>query len=119
MSEAFHLGGWGMYPTAIIGLVLVGVSLQQALHPAARRMAVVRGLSLLTLLSGFLGFVTGVIKSFTSLGAMDPHEAPIAAVIGVGESLCNIGLTLAILIAAWIATTVGAARTEDATLASA
>ena len=24
MSAAFHLGGWGMYPTSVMGLVLLG-----------------------------------------------------------------------------------------------
>jgi hypothetical protein len=110
MLDAFRLGGWGMYPTTIIGLVLIGTGLRQALRPEARRLAVIRGLSLLVMLSGSLGFVTGVIKTFTNLGGLDLREAPVVALIGVGESLTNIGLALVILIVAWIATTAGAAR---------
>lgn len=110
MLEAFRTGGWGMYPTTIIGVVLVATALRQAMRPEARRLAVVRGLSLLALLSGCLGFITGVIKTFTSLSSLEPHDAPVVALIGVGESLANIGLALVILIVAWIATTIGAAR---------
>ena len=108
MLDAFHLGGWGMYPTTIIGLVLVATALR---HPT-QRIALVCTLSLLTALSGLLGFVTGVIKSFTSVAAVDARDAPVAALVGVGESLCNIGLALVLLIAAWLAIAVARARAD-------
>ena len=34
MIEAFHLGGWGMYPTAIAGTVLVLAAAHYAWRPA-------------------------------------------------------------------------------------
>ena len=112
MLEAFHLGGWGMYPTTIFGLVLVATALR---HPT-QRIALVRALSVLTALSGALGFVSGVIKSFTSVAGLDAREAPIAALVGVGESLCNIGLALGMLLAAWLAIAVARARGDRAEL---
>ncbi|MBS1121827.1 MAG: hypothetical protein H6Q90_4055 [Deltaproteobacteria bacterium] len=110
MLDAFHLGGWGMYPTAIIGVVLIGAALRHAAQPEPRRLPVIHALSLLTLLSGCLGFVSGVIRSLTSLPAQDAREAPVAALVGVGESLCNVGLALAILTLAWLAVTIARVR---------
>jgi hypothetical protein len=109
MQEAFRLGGWGMYPTTFIGLVLLVAAVSYARHPASRRALVVRNLNILTMLSATLGFVTGVIKCFISVPTDEMH----LAVVGVGESLNNIGLGLVILVLARIAMTFGAAR--DAT----
>src|SRR5688500_14010609 len=110
MSEAFRLGGWGMYPTTIAGLILIYFALRYAAAPDATKNLVVRRLMLLTFLSGCLGFVTGVIKSFTSELSADFSRD---VVTGIGESLTNVGLGLVFLVAATIATTVGAARRGD------
>jgi len=117
MTDAFHLGGWGMYPTTLFGIVLVLAAARFAIGPDARRMAVVRGLAFLTFLSGCLGFVTGTIRTFTSLGGLDTKDAPAVALIGVGESLTNVGLSLVVLVLAWIAVTIGRSRSATAELA--
>ena len=108
MTELFHLGGWGMYPTTIAGLVLVFVSLQFARNPDARRLQVARSLGVLTLLVGVLGFVMGVIRSFTAVPPGD--DAGTVALMGTGESLANLGLALVALVIGRIATTIGLAR---------
>ena len=113
MGEAFRLGGWGMYPTAIAGLVLLAAAVQYARSPEPRRMHLVRCLSVLTALVGALGFVAGVIK--TLLGAAqgaggDPRELAGWVVQGVGESLNCIGLTIGMLVMSWLAASVGAYR---------
>jgi hypothetical protein len=110
MTDAFHLGGWGMYPTTLFGIVLVISAARFAIGPEARRLATVRGLAFLTFLSGCLGFIAGTIKTFTSLGGLDTKDAPTVALIGVGESLNNVGLSLAMLGIVWIAVTIGSAR---------
>lgn len=109
MGEAFRLGGWGMYPTVVVGLVLVGLAFAHAWSPTARRAAVVKSLSMLTFLVSTLGFVTGVIKSFCTASDLDGELGKII-VTGVGESLNNLGLGLVLLVIAWTAHTVGAAR---------
>lgn len=106
MGEAFRLGGWGMYPTAIAGLVLIFCALRYASTPDAMRALVVRRLSMLTFLVGALGTVAGVIKSCTSA---EPALLG-SVVIGIGESLNCLGLALVTLVIAGIATTIGAAR---------
>jgi hypothetical protein len=53
--------------------------------------------------------VTGVVRSLTSAGDTRTFDLG-PAVVGVGESLVNIGLGLAFLIVAAIATTIGTLR---------
>jgi hypothetical protein len=105
MTEAFHLGGWGMYPTLVSGLVLIGMAFGFAIAPDPRRRALVRALAMLTFLCGTLGFVTGMIKS--CLACTSSFEY---VVRGFGESLNNIGLALCTLVIAGIGTAIGAAR---------
>jgi len=106
--EAFHHGGWGMYPTTLMGLVLLLASVQYARQPERRRLPVVISLGVLTLLAGTLGFVTGVIK--TLIHAVDEPDLANTIAGGVGESLNNIGLALSLLIVATIAVSIGAFR---------
>jgi len=109
MGEAFRLGGWGMYPTAIAGLVLVFTSIKYAVAPDPKRRALVRALAMLVFLAACLGFTSGVIR--TLLGAAkQTTDAGNVIAQGVGESLENIGLGLALLVMAGIATAIGTAR---------
>jgi hypothetical protein len=110
MAEAFRLGGWGMYPTLVAGLVLLFTAIQYARRPERDRIALVRHLSMLTGLVATLGFVSGVIHCFTSIGAADPDDVQHLVVIGVGESLVNIGLGVGMLVMAWTATAIGTSR---------
>lgn len=110
ISELFHLGGWGMYPTTLLGLVTIVAACGYAARAEPQRLAVIRGLSLLTLLSGLLGFVFGCIKAWTAASAADPKELPGFVVGGTGEALSNVALALCALTVAWLVTTIGAAR---------
>ena len=114
MGEAFRLGGWGMYPTTIAGLVLVYWSLRYAITPDAVRALVVRRLSLLTFLVGCLGFVAGVIKTFVNASTAEASELGSLVVTGIGESLNNVGLALSMLVVSGLAMTVGTARRGSA-----
>lgn len=108
MTDAFHLGGWGMYPTLVVGLILVGNAIGFAIAPDRRRRGLVRALASLTMLVATLGFVSGLIKTCIAAdGAFD------VVVRGFGESLNNIGLGVAMLVMAGIATAVGVARRGD------
>jgi hypothetical protein len=99
------MGGWGMYPTLVSGLVLLGTAFAFAIAPDARRRAVVRALATLTTLVSTLGFVSGVIKSCIACGS-----EPSYVVRGIGESLVNIGLGLVLLVIAGIGVAIGTAR---------
>lgn len=109
MAEAFHMGGWGMFPTLVFGLLLLAASVRYAISPERRFVPLQVSLGILTLVAGGLGFVSGTIKSLTYIGAVDP-DARWLWLVGIGESLNNIGLALALLVLSSIAATVGAYR---------
>ena len=98
MQGAFHDGGWGMYPTTIFGFVLVACAVQFLRDPKRRRLLLLRQLNILVALSGTLGFVTGVIKTFTNM----PSDQLYIAFIG--------GLALCMMVLARIIIAFGAAR---------
>ena len=107
MSEAFRLGGWGMYPTLIAGLALGLTAFTYAARPDPRRRQIVKALAMLTFLVSCLGFTAGVIRTFLHAADADLGDL----VIGVGESLHNLGLGLMLLVLAGIGTAIGTFRT--------
>jgi hypothetical protein len=110
MQEAFRLGGWGMYPTAIVGFVLVIAAGRYAWSPTRGRLGFIGALSALAVLTSALGFVTGIIKTTTSAGQLMEPERSGTLVIGFGESLVNVGFGLTLLVLTAIAVTVGLGR---------
>jgi hypothetical protein len=115
MIESFRMGGWGMYPTALFGLLLLMVAVRYAIRPDARTIPLQIALGIVTLTTGLLGFVTGLIATTTHLsGVAPPKLIPIAAA-GFGESLTNVGLALAMIAFAALAVCVGAIRKIPAT----
>lgn len=109
MIEAFHLGGFGMFPTALFGLILLASSIRYAVTPERRYVPLQLSLAIMTLASGAFGCVTGLIKTFTSLGGgvADPFRI---GLVGTGESLCNMALALGVVTLGAIAASVGAYR---------
>jgi len=111
MSEAFRLGGWGMYPTLFVGIVLVIAAGRFAFAPARGRLAPLVGLAVLVTLTSTLGFVTGMINTTVHAGEItDLGERNGAITVGFGESLHNIGLGLCLLVLSTIFVVVGLAR---------
>lgn len=110
MFDAFRLGGWGMYPTLIAGLILMFSAVQYARHPDRARLRVVRFLGVLVALTSMLGFVTGVINTCTHVTPDLGPDLGLIVVTGVGESLTNIGAGLVWLVLATIVATFGASR---------
>src|SRR5262245_56843514 len=74
LGEAFHNGGWGMYPTAIFGILMVGASIAYAIRPERRFVPLQISLGIMTLVGGSLGFVTGLIKSLNAIHEVKPDE---------------------------------------------
>lgn len=110
MMEAFRLGGFGMYPTLVAGVLLVASAIRYAHKPEHEAPPLIYQLSVLTALVGTLGFISGVIHTFIACGQASPNELQNFVVVGTGESLCNIGLALVMLVMARIATSLGAYR---------
>jgi len=113
IGDAFHSGGWGMFPTALFGLLMMAVSVRYAVRPDKRHVPLIVSAGVLTMVGGLLGFVTGLIKSLEALGGVGP-ERRFIWLIGMGESLNNVGLALALVLAATLATTIGAWRISRA-----
>jgi hypothetical protein len=112
IAHSFELGGPGMIPTAIFGVLLVAAAVKYALSPEKRWVPLMLSLGLMTLFAGSLGFVTGMIKSCSAIGTAPPDERYVT-VIGLGESLHNIALALVLCLLAAMATAVGALRNKS------
>jgi hypothetical protein len=108
--ERFRDGGWGMFPTLIFGLLMLGVAVRYAMQPQRRFVPLVAGLGVLTLASGALGFVSGVITTFHYLAASGVRgdQQTAIALEGVGESLNNIAFALIFLTLAAMSACYGA-----------
>jgi len=107
IMEAFHEGGWGMYPTLIFGFVMLSVAVKYAVTPAKRFVPLLVALGVLTLSSGTLGFVTGLIKSISAVREANLQNL-MFPLLGAGEALHNVGLALMCLVLAALAAAVGA-----------
>jgi len=110
MLDSFRDGGWGMFPTLIFGLLLLGASVRYAVKPEARWVPLQLALGVLTLTSGMLGFVTGVITTTRHLEQLPTERIGLIGAIGVGESLNNASLALLLMMIAALLTSVGAVR---------
>ena len=118
MMQLFREGGWGMFPTLGFGLLLLLVAARYAVRPERRFVPLLLGLGTVTLSSGALGFVTGVMASFRYIGAVPASERYVA-LIGVGESLGNVAFALVFVVLASLAASVVAWRLGRAGLAPA
>ncbi|UJR86464.1 hypothetical protein [Sandaracinus amylolyticus] len=115
MLEAFRLGGWGMFPTLVFGLLAIAASLRYAVRPDSRFVPLLVSSALLTLAAGSLGFVTGLIATSTYIADAPDHRVWL---IGLGESLHNLALALILVGSGLVATTVGALRGVNASRAT-
>lgn len=108
--EHFHDGGWGMFPTAAFGLILVLVCVRYGLAPKVRDVPLMVSLAVLTLVSGALGFVSGVMTTFHFVAAdgLTGGAATAITLQGVAESLNNLGFALALLTLATMCAAYGA-----------
>jgi len=111
MTDFFRAGGYGMFPTLVFGLLMVAVGILYATRPERRYVPLLIALGMMTLAGGSLGFVTGFIKSLSAAADYVPTDrAPLLAMKGTAESLCNLALALGLVTFATIAAAVGALR---------
>jgi hypothetical protein len=99
-----------MYPTLFVGLILLFAAGRFAVHPARGRLAPIIGLGVLTTFVSTLGFVTGLIKTMSAAGEMQLWKEGNVLVVGIGESMHNVGLGLVLLVLATTGVVIGLAR---------
>ena len=109
MMEHFREGGWGMFPTLVFGLLMLAVAVRYATRPERRYVPLLLGTGVVTLSSGALGFVTGLITTFRYIGQVGPDRRYLA-IIGIGESLENVAFALIFAVLASLIASVGAWR---------
>ncbi len=112
-AENFRDGGWGMFPTLLFGVVLLGAATKYAITPDRRFIPLVLGLGALTLATGGLGFVSGLIATCHSVGVDADRlqgQHTLIAIIGFGESLNNLAFALVFVVLAALGATYGAWR---------
>jgi hypothetical protein len=98
-----------MYPTLLVGVVLMIAAARFAANPRGRMHTII-ALGVLTSFVSCLGFVTGVIKTMLSAADLAPHAPGHVVIIGIGESLHNVGLGLCQLVIATLLVVVGLSR---------
>jgi len=111
-AHHFREGGWGMFPTLAFGILLLGVAVKYAVAPERRFVPLLFGLGILTLASGALGFVTGLITTCTAIGGGRFNDLPDLriSIVGFGESLNDFAFALIFLVLAAMAGSFGAWR---------
>lgn len=109
LGHAFRTGGWGMWPTLVFGVLLLGAGALCAVRPQKRFVPLFGALGVITMVSGLVGFVTGVIRTFAAIGQVGPDRRFIA-LIGVAESAYNVVFALVFVLLAAILAGIGAAR---------
>lgn len=107
-----------MFPTLVFGLAMLLVAARYAQRPERRFVPLLLGLGTVTLASGALGFVTGLMTTFRYIGGVPPSERYVA-IIGIGESLTNVAFALVFVVLAALAASVGAWRISRGALPSA
>ncbi len=110
MIEAFRNGGWGMFPTALFGVICLVVAARYALRPERRLIPLQLALGVVTVLTGCLGFVAGLITTTNALHQVPENRVPLIGALGFGESLHNVALALILVVLAALCTSVGVVR---------
>ena len=112
MVEHFREGGWGMFPVLVFGVILLAAAIKYAVTPEKRLVPLLLGLGTLTMASGGLGFVTGLITTAKAIGENPDFtsRAGLITIVGFGESLNNLAFALIFVTLAAVAACIGASQ---------
>lgn len=108
-NNFFTDGGLGMYPISVDGFLLLASALLLALRPERRFVPLVVSLTLLTLGSGVLGTVVGIVTTL-HYAARTPTGQVQTLVMGAAEASHCLVLALLVVMAALALTSIAAWR---------
>ena len=103
-------GGFGMYPTAFWGFLLLLYAGLYFLRPGERFLRAVTILACMTLASGMLGTAIGFMATFRYAATVAPELAVRSACYGSAESIHVVVLALILVIVGGMITGVGMRR---------
>ena len=108
MNQFFAEGGAGMFPTALLGLVSLGLAVAYAVRPAPKLFPLVAGFGAAALLAGGLGMMLGLKSTVFALVArpVASEQVQLVALQGLAEAANN--LVLALALTCLVALTLGA-----------
>ncbi|MGC4117636.1 MAG: hypothetical protein QM765_24385 [Myxococcales bacterium] len=110
MSDFWLAGGWGMYPTALFGVLLVAAGVCYAIFPERRFVPLLVSLGVVVFGSGMLGTVTGFTTTFRYIEKVPADQQHTITLLGISESLNNIILAFVFIVLATLIAAVGALR---------
>lgn len=114
----FRDGGFGMYPTALFGFLLVASGVLCLLRPERRFVLLALSLGVVTAGSGVLSFCVGLATTFHYIQHVPLAERFTIAALGCAESLNNLVLALILVVLAAVLTALAAARAALASRAA-
>ena len=103
-------GGYGMYPVAFWGFLLLVYAGLYVLRPQERFLRAVAILAFMTLATGMLGTTVGVMTAFRYAATVAPELAARSACYGSGMALHVLVLSLFLVIFGGMLTGVGSRR---------
>jgi hypothetical protein len=103
-------GGYGMYPVAFWGFLLLVYAGFYVLRPQERFLRAVAILAFMTLAAGMLGSCVGVMTAFRYAATVAPELAARSACYGSGMALHVLVLSLFLVIFGGMLTAVGSRR---------
>jgi len=109
-NHFFEAGGWGMYPTSLLGFLLVASGVLLVLRPERRFVPLVLSMGVVTLGSGLLSASVGIVNAFHYLRQVDAAKQLEVTAMGCAESLHNIVLALILIVITALLGSVAALR---------
>jgi hypothetical protein len=109
-AEFFEAGGWGMYPTTLFGILLLGAGVAYAALPERRFVPLLVSLGVVVFGSGCLGCVTGFVSTFRYIQQVPEAKQSMTTLLGVSESLNNLVLAFIFIVLSTLIASVGALR---------
>ena len=103
-------GGFGMYPVAFWGFLLLLYAGFYVLRPQERYLRAVAILAFMTLASGALGTIMGLMIAFRYAAAVAPELAAQSAALGASEAIHVVLLALLLVNIGGIITGIGSRR---------